>query len=246
MKIEISSKKISYASLNGCESGGGHNMKRILMLLAIVLTPLLTQAKIIELGEIDLTGNFTLNHNFDFNNASASPFGTFGTLTAQSATGIFVPYVVSGDTLTMNTPFMYVSSGVTPVVLPNGDVVFGSLAAPMQWSIGGFTINTLWDVITGPDSGRNSSGIGDLSGNGYDPSAYPVYPLLTWDFTAPPYDINNFPTDITGPINMTIEVAFDNGVVPETGNSLALLALALTALAATKIRYESRHARSRC
>lgn len=210
-------------------------MAKIVVLSVAMVLSGVAQANIIELGQINLTGNFTLNHNFDFNNASASPFGTFGTLTAQSATGIFVPYVVSGDMLTMNTPSMYVSSGLTPVVLPNGDVLFGSLAAPMQWSIGGFTINTLWDLITGADfAGRNCFGIGDLSGNGYDPSAYPVYPLLIWNFTAPPYDISNFQTDITGPITLQIAVRYDNGHVPDTGATLSFLAVSLFGLFCTR------------
>lgn len=198
-----------------------------LTLLAIFVIPVSTHATIIDLGQINLTGNFTLNHNFNFNSPTM-PFGTFGTLTVQSATGVFSPYVLSGDTLSMNTDLMYVSSGSTPVLLPDGSVVFGSLPSPMLWSIDGFSINTLWTNVAGSDSGRSCLGLISLTGNGFDPLAYPFYPGTTWNFTAPPYDITNFPADITGPINMTIDVAFD--VVPDQADTAVLLLLALSAL----------------
>ena len=193
------------------------------------------QANIVGLGQITLTGNFTLDHNFDFNNPDATPYGTFGTLMVQSTTGIFVPYVAGGDTLSMNTPLVYVSSGSDPIVLPNGKIVFGSLPAPMQWSIGGFTINTLWDVITGDDiAGQDVTGLGDLSGNGFDPSAYGSGAILSWHFTAPPYDISNFHMDITGPITLQIGVGYDNGHVPETGATVRLLCMGLFGLFCTR------------
>ena len=40
-------------------------------------------------------------------------------------------------------------------------------------------------------------GIGDLSGNGY-----PGGDIVTWQFTAPPYDITHFEHDITGSITL--------------------------------------------
>ena len=40
-------------------------------------------------------------------------------------------------------------------------------------------------------------GIVDLSGNGY-----PGGDIVTWQFTAPPYDITHFEHDITGPITL--------------------------------------------
>src|SRR6267142_4404385 len=119
--------------------------------LAQILLPTATQAANIDVGKIELAGNFTLNHTFSFNPPEAAPFGMFGTMTVQSATGIFGPHVAAGDVLAMNTPFMYVSSGFTPVDIPCGGTVFGSLPQPMRWTIGGFTINTLFDLITGAD-----------------------------------------------------------------------------------------------
>jgi hypothetical protein len=189
----------------------------IITLLAILLSPL-AHADIIELGEIDFTGNFTLNHNFNFNTPTM-PFGTFGIQTVQSATGIFAPYISSGDVLNMSTQFMYVS-GLTP----------------MQWSIDGFTINTLSAGVTGADSGRYCLGLTALSGNGFDPSAYPPFGAVSlWDFTAPPYDISNFPTDITGPINLQFIVEYDDGHVPDSGSSLSLLISAWFSLLGLKL-----------
>jgi hypothetical protein len=75
-----------------------------------------------SLGQVDLTGNFTLNHHYNFNNPSAFPFGTFGTLTVKDATGIFAPYVGAGDTLGVNTQFMFGS--ITAI---NSDVVADDL-----------------------------------------------------------------------------------------------------------------------
>ena len=51
--------------------------------------------------------------------------------------------------------------------------------------------------LFGADSGRFVQGIVDLSGNGY-----PGGDIVTWQFTAPPYDITHFEHDITGPITL--------------------------------------------
>jgi hypothetical protein len=198
----------------------------------IATTVLTATAQATIIGEIDLTGNFTLNHTFDFNHPQASPFGTFGNLTVQSATGIFGSYVAAGDVLAMNTTFMYVSNPL---------VVFGPPAEPMTWSIGGFTIATQWDNITGADFvGQNCLGITDLSGNGFDPYAYPFYPSSYWNFTAPPYDITNFPTDITGPLNMTVAVGYDNHHVPDSGATALLLAIGIIGVGALRRKLVAR------
>src|SRR4030095_12333807 len=100
----------------------------------------------------------------------------------------------------------------------------------MQWTVGGFTFNTLWDNITGADAGRDCFGITDPNiGHGFNLGAYltPNNPrsvgAVSWNFTAPPYDISNFPSDITGPINPVIKITYNNGVVPEGGSTLVLL-----------------------
>ena len=51
--------------------------------------------------------------------------------------------------------------------------------------------------LFGADSGRFVQGIVDLSGNGY-----PGGDIVTWQFTASPYDITHFEHDITGPITL--------------------------------------------
>lgn len=174
---------------------------KILLLSVAMLLSGVAQATIISLGQVDLTGNFTLNHHYNFNNPSAFPFGTFGTLTVQDASGIFAPYVGAGDTLGMNTQFMF-----GPITAINSDV-----SSPMIWRIGGFTINTQKVLVTGADfAGRSCLGITDLSGNGFDPNDYPPFGAFSfWDFIAPPYDISNFHEDITGPITLKIAVGYD-------------------------------------
>jgi hypothetical protein len=173
---------------------------------------------ITTLGEIHFTGDFTLNHNYNYNDPSAFPFGRFGPLTVQSATGFFAPNVNVGDTLTMNTQFMF--GPINPISW--------MVSQPMDWSIGGFMIDTKYVLITGADSGRNVAGIIDLSGHGFDPSAYGVPPYVGantfWDFTAPPFDITDFPSDITGPITITLDVQYVSHI-PDGGGTLGLLAI---------------------
>jgi hypothetical protein len=186
----------------------------IFLLLAMLLHPTTTQATPIVIGQIYLTGDFTLNHSFNFNTPALQPFGTFSELTAQSALGIFAPHVSNGDILTMNTPYIW--AGMTS---SNSQV-----SQPMVWNIGGFTFDTQSDVITGPDYSQLVGGRVNLSGNGYDPSIFPYLPSAYWNFTAPPYDISNFHTDITGPISMKISVEYDDHVasVPEPSTLLLL------------------------
>jgi hypothetical protein len=191
----------------------------ILAALAATLLSGSARATLIELGRIDLTGDFTLNHNYNFNDPAAFPFGTFGLQTVQTATGIFAPYISNGDSLTMNTPFMF--GPISPID--------STVSHPMTWSIGGFTIDTQDISITGADFvGRYCSGVTNLSGNGFDPAAYPFSPFSIWNFIAPPYDISNFPKDVTGPINLAFVVTYDDGQrVPEGGATIALLSIAI-------------------
>jgi len=218
--------------------------KTLVSLIVALLFNASAQAKTFELGEIDLSGNFTLNHLYDFNKPGALPFGVFGPLTVQNATRIFTPYVSNGDVLSMNTPDLWVSAGNTPVEIPFfGGVLFGTLSQPMQWTVGGFTFDTLWDNITGADfAGQSCSGITDPNiGHGFDLGAYltPNNPRsvggVIWTFTAPPYDITNFPSDITGPINPVIKIVYENGVVAEGGSALSLLIMGCSSLIGLKL-----------
>jgi len=190
-------------------------LKICVLNLALLLSGA-AQANFIELGRIALTGNFTLNHNYNFNQPTAVPFGTFGTLTVENATGIFALYVNAGHILGVNTPDVF--GIITPV-------------HTMVWSIGGFTLDTQDVAITGADfAGRNVSGLADLSGNGFDPSAFGLGAITIWSFIAPPYDITNFPMDITGPITLEIGVSYDNGHVPDTSATLTLACVSLFGL----------------
>ena len=134
---------------------------RIIVISGALLASSVAHATFIQLGEIDLTGTFTLNHLYDFNNPASQPFGNFSTLTVSSVSGLFIPHVQVGDTLGMNTQFMF--GPISPI---NSDV-----SSPMIWSIGGFTIDTQQVSITGADFvGRNCLAITTLSGHGFDPN----------------------------------------------------------------------------
>jgi hypothetical protein len=195
----------------------------VLFLLATALVAATAQVQgqsitITTLGEIDFTGDFTLNHNFYFSHVPPY-YGTFGPMTVQSATGIFASYVTSGDTLRMSTPFMF--AGSPPSV-------------PMVWRIGGFMIDATFTNVTGADfGGQNVIGVTNLSGNGFDPSAYGVAPYVGafsfWDFTAPPYDITNFPSDITGPITVAFDVQYVSHI-PDGGATFGFLAISTIGL----------------
>ena len=186
-------------------------MKKIIL---ITLLAFCAQAHAIIVGQIDFAGDFTLNHNYNFNDPAATPFGTFGTQTVQNVSGIFALTVDTGDTLAMNTPFLFGQSAQlewTP-------------SSPMIWNIGGFVFDTQYLLIAGPDSARGCQGLIDVG-------VLELFGIFSyWDFTAPPYDIGNFPEDITGPINL--QITLDDGrtrPVPDTGSTLAMLGMALCA-----------------
>jgi hypothetical protein len=110
------------------------------------------------------------------------------------------------------------------------------------WTIGGYTLSTTFVSITGADFGRFCFGIVDLSGHGFDANNYPPFGAFSHlEFIAPPYDISNFPNDITGPINLSILVGYDNGHVPDSGNTLLFFGLgAACALSLGMIRTRRR------
>jgi hypothetical protein len=57
------------------------NIKTKILILLLALT-CSARATFIETGRITFSGDFTLNHLYDFNNQSAQPFGSFGAQTA--------------------------------------------------------------------------------------------------------------------------------------------------------------------
>jgi len=182
------------------------NIKTKILILLLALT-CSARATFIETGRITFSGDFTLNHLYDFNNQSAQIFGWFGTQTASQVTGIFSPFVQNGDILSGSTALWTLSPG--PV-----------------WTIGGFTLTTTSESIAnGPDSARFSWGILDMTGNAYNQRNDYVH----WEFNAPPYDISHFDHDITGPISLLINVRLN---VPDGGSTVSLLGLGLLGLAA--------------
>jgi len=155
-------------------------------------------------SEIELTGTFTLNPAYNFNQPTLTPFGTFGEMTLVDASGKFSPLLHHGEGLLM----------VPPVVLsPSFFETRESkpLAGQMLWSIGAYTIDTTWTSITGADFvGRNVFGEFELSGRQFDHNGH-AQTLGAWTFTAPPYDISNFTEPVTGPITLTIRETHTTG-----------------------------------
>jgi hypothetical protein len=156
---------------------------------------------LLPIGQVTFTGTFTLNHLYDFNHPSAQPFGTFSDQTVTGSSGIFSPFVSQGNILA-------------------GQRLWTGNNLPL-FSLGGFTFLTTDVLITGADSSRFVLGLVQLSGNGYntDPDNY-----ISWAFTAPAYDISNFPEDITGPITLSFFAIHDNHFVPDMGSSVFLFA----------------------
>jgi hypothetical protein len=188
-------------------------MKIKLILTTLLASVTLAGANLIPIGQVTFSGDFTLNHLYDFNDPGAQPFGTFSNQTVEAVSGIFAPFVHGGD------------------VLP-GQKLFSIGALPL-FSLDGFQFLTTFVSINGPDSGRFVEGFVDLSGNGYefDPDDF-----IHWRFIAPPYDIGNFHEDITGPITLLFLAGHDINQVPDGGLTLGMFSAALTWLAAMRKR----------
>jgi hypothetical protein len=102
--------------------------------------------------------DFTGTFTNDFTNE------TFGTQTVQNATGLFAPYVSAGDTLGMDN-----------------SMPFGGYS----WNIG-YTLNYYAiDVSESNGITLDFLGIGQLSGNGFDPASQPFGSVTYWEFFAP-------------------------------------------------------------
>jgi len=181
-----------------------------LILVGIAVTSLfsvpLARASIIPIGQVTFTGDFILNHLYDFNNPGAQPFGCFQMETVSKSTGIFGEHIHAGDIL-------------------RGASALNTVHNLPLFSLGGlqFVTSDAGVSINGPDSGRLVSA--DMAIVGLD-----GFTSALWSFTAPPYDISNFPEDITGPIELRFSAFFDNGHVPDTGNTLTLLGFATSGL----------------
>ena len=169
-------------------------MKRTITITLIMFACVAgAKADPVELGQIRLTGDFTLNHQYDFNNPVTHPFGSFGAMTAQTVTGVFLKWAHGGDVLGFS----------------NGNALNTVSSLPV-WTLGRLTLSTSSVLITGSDVGRFVVGALDIVAPGFTP---PPNATAIWSFTAPPYDIGHFDRDITGPITLTI-TWYDDGSVP--------------------------------
>lgn len=172
----------------------------ILILLATVS---IAHATFIPLGDVTFTGNFTRNPLYDFNNPGAQPYGSFGEQTVLSSYGIFSPYIQPGMTLNSQTLW---TIGALPI-----------------FTIGGFTLSTsLNSIETTGGQGSFVSGFVDFSGNGFTPPDPSFF--VDWFFWAP------YKYDGTGPIKLVFHSGYDNGHVPDTGSTLALMISGLLGL----------------
>jgi VPDSG-CTERM motif len=180
-------------------------MKLKLITALILASVTIASANLIPLGSVTFSGDFTLNHLYDFNNPASQPFGWWGDQTVTQSSGIFSPNIQSGNVL--------------------GGQALRTVNNLPLFTLGGFTFVTTDVGIFGPDSGRFVQGIVDLSGNGF-----PGADRVTWQFTAPPYDITHFDQDITGPITLMFLAFHETGHVPDTGATLTLLAVGLVLL----------------
>ena len=166
------------------------------------LLPTGTFAK--SFSEIELTGTFTLNPAYSFNQQRLAPFGTFGEMTLVDASGSFTHLMSHGEGVVMAPPLV-----LSPAFFETRES--RPLAGQMIWSIGRYTIDTTWTSITGADfGGRNVFGEIELSGGQFDNNGH-ARTLGFWTFTAPPYDITHFTEPVTGPITLTISETHTTG-----------------------------------
>jgi VPDSG-CTERM motif len=177
------------------------NDKIRLVVAGLLASATIAGANVIPLGSVTFSGDFTLNHSYDFNHPASQPFGWWGDQTVIQSTGIFSSSIQTGNIL-------------------GGQALWTVNNLPV-FSLGRFTFITTSVGIFGADSGRFVQGIVDLSGN-----SFPGADEVTWQFTAPPYDITHFDHDITGPITLM----FLTGHVPDSGATLFLLSVGLAIL----------------
>jgi PEP-CTERM motif len=181
-----------------------HTAMLTLFLLGLTASPAAalqtsTWWKQVELGEIQLTGDFTL---FRLEEHATAPIGRFETpLTVTSVEGTFAGYVPVGATL------------------PGGD-----LLAPLDWQLGELEFHTPYFQAAGPFWSIDIAGPGGPGG--FTVTGLPDFDVLGpvwtgWWFTAPPIGH-------TGPITLRIETWMERVPEPATG-LLLLPALGLLA-----------------
>jgi hypothetical protein len=159
-------------------------------------TPKTAGAEVI--GEIKVSGTFTLDPTYDFNNFfTGRSYGTFADVIVSGVSGLFAPYVLVGDAFDMNTTAMLINP------------CCAAYDNPLVWSVGGYTMDVTLAIAAGANP-RTVAGNIDLTGNGFDPDAFKVEPFnepatVVFNFRAPAE--TGFPTQaVTGPLDLRIEV----------------------------------------
>jgi VPDSG-CTERM motif len=174
----------------------------ILALILAIVMAAAPCAKADLIGQVNVTGDFTCNHLYDFNNPAAQPFGTFHLNPVSDVTGIFESQVSVGDILggagilnTVNNLPLFTLPGLQFVTL-GGVALNGGLAGLLV--------------------------VADMNIIGLNEDFFSA----VWLFNAPSFDFNE---DTTGPITLQLR-AFSEVTVPDTGSTLALMSIALVGI----------------
>ena len=157
-------------------------------------------------GTIGFTGNVTLNTGSASTATAVVAWGNPTAVTVTTATGSFAT----------------VSSGSLVNGLGAWTFNFPSVSTPtFSWNVGGFTFNLATSSIIsqGGTAGLNGyvnvSGIGTVTGNGYDATS------LIWSFSTQD-------PAVIGGANGIFTFSDSHSSVPDGGATVALLGLALT------------------
>ena len=193
--------------------------KTILTLIAagFALTALSTQeAQAAQItGRLDLAGAVMFDSSALQNVTQVLEwrdiFGNSGFSNVAAFNGSFVGFVSLGDQATMATPWIF-----TP-----------STATPGLWSVGGFTFDlTSATVVTQNAMFLNISGIGTVSGNGFEDTTF------RWAFT-----VQNAGGGTGDFFSFSANTA---GAVPDGGSAVALLGISLVAIEFVRRKLRSR------
>ncbi len=179
--------------------------------LAVLVTGLFTsglfcqpsQAAPIQ-GDIDFGGVVTYDTT---SLATATRVNVWNSSIVLQRTGDFATFVAVGATPTMAAPWIF-NSGTPATPMPGP-------ATPMLWQVGGFTFDlTSSTVVSQSATFLDVSGVGTISGNGFDPTPG------TWSFNS---------TQADGSSNPTFSFQANSAAVPEA-SPLALFGMGVLGL----------------